>query len=35
LVCEDSLCPRKLSDISGPGLREVGRYRGGGEESSN
>ena len=27
LVCEGSLCPRTLSDVSGPGLREAGRYR--------
>ena len=27
LVCEDSLCPRKLPDVSGPGLGEAGRYR--------
>ena len=26
LVCEDSLCPRKQPDLSGPGLREAGRY---------
>ena len=26
LVCEGSLCPRKLSDVSGPGLEEAGRY---------
>ena len=26
LVCEDSLCPRKQPDISGPGLGEAGRY---------
>ena len=26
LVCEDSLCPRKLLDVSGPGLGEVGHY---------
>jgi len=25
-VCEDSLCPRKQPDISGPGLGEAGRY---------
>ena len=24
LVCEDSLCLKKLPDVSGPGLREVG-----------
>ena len=28
LFCEDSLCPRKQPDISGPGLREAGRYSG-------
>ena len=28
LVCEGSLCPRKLSDVSGPGLGEAGRYIG-------
>ena len=27
LVCEDSLCPRKQPDVSGPGLGEAGRYR--------
>ena len=27
LVCEGSLCPRELPDVSGPGLGEVGRYR--------
>ena len=27
LVCEGSLYPRKLSDVSGPGLGEAGRYR--------
>jgi len=27
LVCEGSLRPRKLSDVSGPGLREAGRYK--------
>ena len=27
LVCEDSLCPRKQPDLSGPGLGEAGRYR--------
>ena len=26
LVCEDSLCPRKQPDVSGPGLGEAGRY---------
>ena len=26
LVCEGSLYPRKLSDVSGPGLGEAGRY---------
>ena len=26
LVCEGSLCPRKLSDVSGPGLGEAGHY---------
>ena len=26
LVCEDSLCLRKQPDVSGPGLREAGRY---------
>ena len=26
LVCEGSLCPRKLPDVSGPGLGEAGRY---------
>ena len=26
LVCEDSLCPRELPDVSGPGLGETGRY---------
>ena len=26
LVCEDSLCPRELPDVSGPGLGEAGRY---------
>jgi len=26
LVCEGSLCPRKLSDVSGSGLGEAGRY---------
>ena len=24
---EDSLCPRKQPDVSGPGLGEAGRYR--------
>ena len=27
LVCEDSLCPKKQPDVSGPGLGEAGRYR--------
>ena len=27
LLCEDSLCPRKQPDVSGPGLGEAGRYR--------
>ena len=27
LVCEDSLCPRELPDVSGPGLGEAGCYR--------
>ena len=27
LVCEDSLCPRKLPDVSGSGLDEAGCYR--------
>ena len=27
LVCEGSLCFRKLPDVSGPGLRETGRYK--------
>ena len=27
LVCEGNLCSRKLSDVSGPGLGEAGRYR--------
>ena len=27
LVCEDSLCSRKLLDVSGPVLGEAGRYR--------
>ena len=27
LVCEGSLCPRKLSDVSRPGLGEAGCYR--------
>ena len=26
LVCEDSLCPGKQPDVSGPGLGEAGRY---------
>ena len=26
LVCEGSLCTRKLPDVSGPGLGEAGRY---------
>ena len=26
LLCEDSLCPRKQPDVSGPGLGEAGRY---------
>jgi len=26
LVCEDSLCPRKQSDVSGPDLGKAGRY---------
>ena len=26
LVCEDSLCPKKQPDVSGPGLGEAGRY---------
>ena len=26
LVCEVSLCFRKLPDVSGPGLGEAGRY---------
>ena len=29
LVCEDSLCPIKQPDVSGPGLGEAGRYIGG------
>ena len=28
LICEGSLCPRKLSDVSGPDLGEAGRYSG-------
>jgi len=28
LVCEGSLCPIKLPDVSGPGLGEAGRYTG-------
>ena len=28
LVCEGSLCPRELLDVSGPGLGEAGRYKG-------
>ena len=27
LVCEGSLCPRELPDVSGPDLGEAGRYR--------
>ena len=27
LVCEDTLCPRKQPDVSGPSLGEAGRYR--------
>ena len=27
LVYEDSLCPRKQPDVSGPGLGEAGHYR--------
>ena len=27
LVCEGSLYPKKLPDVSGPGLGEAGRYR--------
>ena len=27
LVCEDTLCPRKQPNVSGPGLGEAGRYR--------
>ena len=27
LVCEGSLCFKKLSDVSGPGLGEAGRYK--------
>ena len=27
LVCEDILCPKKLLDVSGPGLGEARRYR--------
>ena len=27
LVCDGSLCPRELTDVSGPGLGEAGRYR--------
>ena len=27
LVCEGSLCPRELPDVSGPSLGEAGRYR--------
>ena len=27
LVCEGSLCPIKLPEVSGPGLEEAGRYR--------
>ena len=27
LVCEGSLCPRKLPDVNGPGLGEAGCYR--------
>ena len=27
LVCENSICPRKQPDVSGPGLGEAGRYR--------
>ena len=26
LVCEDSLCPKKQPDVSGPSLGEAGRY---------
>jgi len=26
LVCEGSLCPKNLSDVSEPGLGEAGRY---------
>ena len=26
LVCEDSLCPKKLLDVSRSGLEEAGRY---------
>ena len=26
LACEDSLCPRKQPDVSGPGLGEAGHY---------
>ena len=26
LVCEGSLCPRKLPEVSGSGLGEAGRY---------
>ena len=26
LVCEGSLCPKKLTDVSEPGLGEAGRY---------
>jgi len=28
LICEDSLCPKKLPDVSGHGLGEGGRYNG-------
>ena len=34
LVCEGSLCPRKLSEVSGPGLGEAGRYNGDGQSGA-
>ena len=34
LVCEGSLCPRKLPEVSGPGLGEAGRYNGDGQSGA-
>ena len=34
LVCEGSLCPRKLPEVSGSGLGEAGRYNGDGQSGA-